>query len=52
MATLTIPLTSRQLTDRIFTMLTSLGQFDELEVRNVIGGLLSPSDREKCSISH
>jgi len=51
MATLPVPLTSQQMTDRFFTMLKSLEQFDELEVRNVIGGLLSPSDREKCFIA-
>jgi hypothetical protein len=46
-----VPLTSQQMTDRFFTMLKSLEQFDELEVRNVIGGLLSPSEREKCFIA-
>jgi hypothetical protein len=39
------------MTDRFFTMLKSLEQFDELEVRNVLAGLLSPSEREKCFIT-
>jgi hypothetical protein len=35
---------------RLFAGLTSVMQFDELEVRGIIHGLLAPSDREKCFI--
>jgi hypothetical protein len=46
-----VPLTSKQMTDLFFTVLKSLAKFDQLEVHGVIGGLLSPSDREKCFIA-
>ena len=34
--------------DEMYACLTSLGQFDEHDVRGVINGILSPSEREKC----
>jgi len=37
--------------DLFFTVLKSLEQFDQLEVRGVIETLLSPSDREQCFIA-
>jgi hypothetical protein len=40
----------RQTTERLFTMLKSLDEFDKLEVRAVINTLLSPSRREQCFI--
>ena len=35
---------------RIFAGLTSMMQFDELEIRNVVRGIIAPTDREKCFI--
>jgi len=35
---------------RLFAGLTSMMQFDELEVRGIIRGLIAPSEREKCFI--
>ncbi|HWB97842.1 MAG TPA: DUF5677 domain-containing protein [Bryobacteraceae bacterium] len=37
---------------RFFSTLTSLNNFDKLEIRNVIRGLLSPTQRETCFISN
>jgi hypothetical protein len=45
------PLTSQQMNGVFFAMLKSLDEFDEREVRGVIGTLLSPSDRETCFIA-
>ena len=35
---------------RMFASLTSMVQFDEIEIRGIIRGLLTPSEREKCFI--
>ncbi len=52
MTTSSVPLTSLQMTDLFFSILKSLEQFDQLEVRGVIGGVPSPSDREQCFIAN
>ncbi|HEX9110136.1 MAG TPA: DUF5677 domain-containing protein [Terriglobales bacterium] len=39
-----------QITDRFYTMVKSLSEFDKMEVRGVIRTLLSTSDRERCFI--
>jgi hypothetical protein len=35
---------------RLFASLTSMMQFDELEVRGIMRGMLAPSEREKCFV--
>ena len=40
----------RALTERFFTMVKSIDEFDRVEVRTVIDSLLSPSRREQCFI--
>jgi hypothetical protein len=44
------PFNTQQTTERFFTMVKSLDEFDRLEVRAVIDTLLSPSRREQCFI--
>jgi len=39
-----------QTTDRFYTMVKSLSEFDRAEVRGVIETLLSTSGRERCFI--
>jgi len=39
-----------QATDRFYTMVKSLNEFDKMEVRGVIETLLSTSGRERCFI--
>jgi len=39
-----------QTTDRFYTVMKSLSEFDKIEVRGVIQTLLSTSDRERCFI--
>jgi Family of unknown function (DUF5677) len=41
---------SNDTAQRLFASLTSVMQFDELEIRGIIRGLLAPSKREKCFI--
>ena len=48
----TINLNIKQTTDRFFTMVKSLDEFDQKEVRGIIGALLSPTEREQCFIAN
>ena len=42
------PQSAREQTARFFSTLTSLNNFDKLEIRNVVRGLLNPMQREIC----
>lgn len=42
---------TRQNTDRFYTMVKSLREFDKQEVKGVVDTLLSTSERERCFIA-
>jgi hypothetical protein len=48
MATSTPQLDVHQIADQMFAILKSLGEFDEMEVRGIINGILAPTERESC----
>ena len=49
---MTSPQSLREEPARFFSTLTSLNDFDKLEIRNVIRGLLNPTQREICFIAN
>ena len=48
MATSTPQLDVHQIANQMFAILRSLDEFDEMEVRGVINGILTPTERDSC----
>ncbi|MGO9340396.1 MAG: hypothetical protein ACLPY1_23220 [Terracidiphilus sp.] len=46
--TTALPFPAKETAQRFHASLTSMMQFDEIEIRGVIGTIINPSDRESC----